>query len=83
MVGLGHTLICDVLGASNLIGTIIYLWVKNSSQILANSSTRTLSLHSLRLSDAGEYTCRVTVRSPYLRKEITAMTSHSLVLDRK
>lgn len=83
MIGLSHNLTCNILGTDDLNPNITYLWIKNSSQVLANSSTCTLYFQSLRLSDAGEYTCRVTIRSPYLDNEITAITSHSLILECK
>ena len=83
MIGLSHSLICNVSGTDNLNPNITYLWTKNSSQFLANSSVGALSFPSLQLSDAGEYTCRITVRSPYLHDEITATTSYSLILERK
>ena len=82
-IGLNHTLICNVSGTDNLNPNITYKWIKNSSQFLANSSVGALSFPSLQLSDAGEYTCWISVRSPYLRDEITATMSYSLILERK
>ena len=81
VVGLSHTLICNVLGADNLNPNMTYLWTRSSGQIMAN--TNTLNFHSLQLSDAGEYTCQVTIRSPYIHKDVTATTSHSLILECK
>jgi hypothetical protein len=83
VIGRSHTLICNVSGTDDLNPNITYMWIKNSSQFLANSSVGALSFQSLRLSDAGEYTCRITVRSPYLRDEITTTTVYSLILESK
>ena len=82
VLGLSHNLTCNIiLGARNLNASINYVWEMDRIQIMANTST--LSFQSLRLSDAGEYTCSVIVRSPYLHNEITAVTSHSLILECK
>ena len=83
MAGLSYTLTCYIMGIDNLDPNITYLWTRNSIQISANSSTGMLYFPSLRLSDAGVYTCQVAVRSPYLRNEITARTYYSLILERK
>ena len=79
MAGLSYALLCGVLGADKLNPTVTYLWTRSNGQIMANTSA--LHFHSLQLSDAGEYTCRVTVRSPYLFNEVIATASYPLFLE--
>ena len=70
MVGqTGNTLTCGVFGADRLNPTIIYRWIRNGETIQDGSSS-TLNLPSLRLSQAGEYTCRTTVSSNLLSSDI-------------
>ena len=66
VAGQSCTLVCSVsgVGSSNL-ATISYQWTKNNdtAQTHVGNNTDTLAFPSLRLSDAGQYTCRVTVGS--------------------
>ena len=54
---------CSVSGAGS--STISYQWTKNNAttQTQVGNDSNTLSFPSLRLSDAGRYTCQVTVGS--------------------
>ena len=54
-VGQSYTLTCSVSGAS----VTTYQWRKDGSAI--QDTTEMLSFSLLRASDAGQYTCRVTV----------------------
>lgn len=57
---------CSVSGVgSSHQATISYQWMKNNGTALTQvgDSSDTLSFSSLRLSDAGQYTCQVTVGS--------------------
>ena len=81
----GYSLTCGVNGAGNLSPTITYQWIKNNgtlTQIELGSDPKLLSLDSspLRLSDAGRYTCQVTVTSPYLIDNITVMDSQDITI---
>ena len=74
----GYSLTCDVTGDENLNPTITYQWTRNNgtmTQVGTNSNT--LSFSSLSLSDAGRYTCSVTVSSPYLNSNVMALSSSS------
>ena len=69
--GQGFSLSCVVSGAENLSPTITYNWIKdNGTRILVDSHRSVLSFPSLRLSDAGQYSCQVIVDSPYLRDNL-------------
>lgn len=61
IVGKNYTLVCDVPDAESIIHTIHYQWMKSFdaiySQVLANSSR--LSISPFRLSNVGNYTCKV------------------------
>ena len=67
-----YLLMCSVSGAENLNPTITYRWIKNSgTQVGTNSSN--LSFTPLRLSDAANYVCEVTISSSYLTGDIVTM----------
>ena len=72
MVGqTGNTLTCDVSGADSLNPTIIYQWIRNDDSIQTQvGSSKTFDLSPLRLSSAGEYTCRATIGSNLLNNDI-------------
>ena len=76
MVGqAGSTLTCDVSGAESLNPMITYQWTRNGETVpLASSGT--LTLFPLQLSDAGSYTCSVTVDSASLPSNIQASASN-------
>ena len=56
--GQSYTLTCSVSGAS----VTTYQWRKDGS-VIQGETTEMLSFSPLRLSDAGQYTCGVTVNS--------------------
>ena len=75
--GQGFSLSCVVSGAENLNPIITYNWIKdNGTQIVVDSHGSVLSLPSLRLSDAGQYSCQVIVNSPYLRDNLDVTSTH-------
>jgi hypothetical protein len=75
-VGQSYTLACDVLsGLEGLNAVVSYQWTKDNgtrSQLGANSNI--LSFPSLRLSDAGSYTCEIRANSSRLLKQATVKT---------
>ena len=81
MVGqTGNTLTCDVSGAESLINpTITYKWARNGETV-PDASSGTLTLSSLKLSDAGNYACNVTVGSASLSSDIQASASNMQTL---
>ena len=79
----GYSLTCGVGGVANLNPSIIYQWTKNNgtqTQIQVRPDPKILSFSPLRLSDAGRYTCQVTVSSPYLKNNFTLINSHDVTL---
>ena len=70
----GYTLTCAVTGAGILSPTITYQWTRDNgtTQTQVGTNSNTLSFSLLSLSDAGRYTCGVTVSSPYLNSDIMA-----------
>ena len=81
-VGDSHTFMCTVYGADNLIPDITYEWErKDNNQVKSNS--RTFSLVTLRLSDAGSYTCKVTIASDYLHRSIANSTTVNVTIKSK
>lgn len=70
----GHTLTCRVFVTDNICPTITYQWIKNNITVIQfGTESSTLSFSPLRLSDAGQYTCRVTISSLYLSSDIIVM----------
>ena len=65
VAGQNCTLSCTATGLTTSNPTITYQWMKNNGthQIQVGNNSHTLSFPSLRLSDAGQYTCQVTVDS--------------------
>ena len=70
---IGNTLTCDTSGTDSLSPAIAYQWTRNdgSTQTQVGSS-KTLTLPSLTLSGAGEYSCSATVGSALLTSDIEA-----------
>lgn len=78
-----YALTCYIFGAQNINPIVTYRWTKDAGNgihapVGMNSSA--LRFSSLRLSDAGQYTCHVTVRSLYLDNELVAVASHNVIL---
>ena len=64
--GQKYILTCSVSGDENLNPTITYQWTKNNgTQTQVGTKSNTLVFLSLRLSDAGKYSCWATVSSLY------------------
>ena len=85
LVQSGYSLTCTVNEAEHLNVSITYQWTKNNgtqTQLIRKNEAdpRVLSFSSLRLSDAGWYTCQATVSSPYLNNDITMMDTQDVIL---
>ena len=59
MAGLNYTLSCEVSGVNDNASTVIYEWKKDN--ITLSEMCPLLSFSPLRLSDAGMYTCTVSM----------------------
>ena len=74
-VGQPYQLTCSVSGDEQLrpdnMYNVMYMWTKNSSKQVGINSD--LSLSPLRLSNAANYTCQVTIGSVYLTGTFVAM----------
>ena len=80
----GYSLTCGVNGAENLNSSITYQWIKNNGiPTILVGTNEVLSFSSLRLSDAGRYTCQATVSSPYLNNDITMTNIQDVRLQSK
>ena len=60
--GKSYSLTCDLSGADLPITVTAYLWRKDGI-VLAGETAAVLSFSSFRLSDAGKYTCEITVEN--------------------
>ena len=68
-----NTLSCDISGTDNLNPTITYRWTRNGDPVtVPDSSSNTFNFSPLRLSQAGVYTCHVTVSSSLLNQNSIA-----------
>ena len=70
----------------NLCPLISYRWTKNNgtlTQLEAGTEPNTLSLSSLRLSDAGLYTCLATLQSFRITNAITVVGTHEVRIQGK
>ena len=77
----GYSLTCVVNGAENL--NAVYQWTKNNgtqTQIQVGADPAVLSFSSLKLSNAGQYTCNVTVSSLHLNNDITMKGSEDVTI---
>ena len=70
-----YTLTCDESLPHNFNPTITYQWSKDNGTRTQVGKMNTLSFSSLKLSDAGEYTCLVTASASYLSNNITSSES--------
>ena len=68
-----YTLNCSVYEYEKLANpTISYQWIKNNGiQTQVGNNPNTLVFSSLKLSDAGKYTCKVDIQSSYLSNGIS------------
>ena len=74
----GYSLTCDVTGDENLNPTITYQWTMDNgnSQTQVGTNSNSLSFSPLSLSNAGRYTCSVTVSSLYLDGNVVVSSSN-------
>ena len=79
----GYSLTCDVTGDENLSSTRTYQWNMDNgnSQTQVGTNSNSLFFSSLSLSDAGRYTCSVTVSSPYLNSNVMSSNSEDVMLE--
>ena len=72
----GFSLTCQVSGTGNLNSpTLTYQWWQNG-RVVSGQEGDTLSLPLLTLSDAGEYTCSVSVSSSSLSSTVTVNSTN-------
>ena len=78
--GQSYQLTCSLSGAENLNPMIVFHWTKNSGsgQTQVGTNSNTLSFTPLRLSDAANYVCSVTIASNYLTGNIIAMSTQDV-----
>ena len=64
-----YTLNCSVIGVENINpnASITYLWIKHNgtAETQVGTNSNTLSFTPFRLSDAGRYTCQLTVSQSF------------------
>ena len=78
MAGSMYSLTCTVTGAERLTdSTTNYQWFKNG-EIVSDQTMETLSFTPLSFSDAGGYTCQVTVMSNLLSGPITMSSTNTV-----
>ena len=77
IAGESFSLTCRIFEAENLNPSVTYQWNKDSNdgQIQVGTTSEILSFTPIRLSDAANYSCAVTIASGYLTSSINAMAS--------
>ena len=84
MVGSMYSLTCNITGAERLTdagASVTYQWllIKNGAIVALDQTMATLSFSPLTFSDAGSYTCEVTVTSSLLSDLITTISASNSV----
>ena len=81
-VGQSYSLICSVSGADFLSPTsTTYRWYNESSNPRSQvGTTNTYTLNPLQPYHAGQYTCEVTITSPYLSGDFSKSTMQDITL---
>lgn len=85
-LGQNHELICNASGAEKLRISYRYRWTKmndTGTVIEVGTNSSTLSFSSLYLSDAGSFTCEVTIISDFLTGPITKENTTKLQFSSK
>jgi len=84
MVGQSYSLICSVSGANSLSPTSTYRWYNESSNPRSQVGTAsTYTLNPLQPYHAGQYTCEVTVTSPYLNGDLSQSVMQDITVQSK
>ena len=80
IAGESFSLTCRIFEAENLNPSVTYQWNKDSNdgQIQVGTNSEILSFTPIRLSDAANYSCAVTIVSGYLTSSINAVASRSV-----
>lgn len=85
-LGQVYNLTCNVTGVNNLSNiTIIYHWTKNNGTVIqVGTNSSTLHFYSvLQVSDAGQYTCYVTINSVSLVTSVNTTASFDVIIASK
>ena len=70
-----YSLMCSVTGAVSINPTITYQWFKTTPRrIEVGTNSPILTFDTLVLSDAGQYSCEVTVSSSLLSQDATVVS---------
>jgi len=85
VVGQSYSLSCSVSGADSLSPTTTtYRWYNESSDPRSQvGTTSTYSFTRLRPYHAGQYTCEVTITSPYLNGDLSQSMMQDITVQSK
>lgn len=76
-----YSIDCQVHGTDSLNSSINYQWCKD--EVLINTTAgreNRYIFNSLKLSDVGSYSCKITVESPYLNSPISHEATFNLII---
>ena len=80
-VGQSYSLSCSVSGADSLNATIIYRWYNESSNPRSQvGTTSTYTFNPLRSYHAGQYTCEVTITTPFLDGDLSRSVMQNITV---
>jgi len=84
VAGQSYFLSCSVSGAGSLSPTITYRWYNESSNPRSQvGTTKTYTLNPLQLYYAGQYTCEVTITSPYMNGDLSQRMMQDITVQSK
>ena len=84
--GQSYTLTCTatVTGGETLSTTTTITWIHPSGNVtLGTGSSLNLSFNPLRVSDAGQYTCKISVFSPFLNRAQNSTDTYTVIVQGK
>jgi len=81
VVGQSYSLSCSVSGADSLSPITTYRWYNESSNPRPQVGTTSIyTLNPLQQYHAGEYTCEVTITSPYLDGDLSRSVMQNITV---
>ena len=85
-LGIYYSLTCDVSAVEVPSSSRTYQWTQTNStndNVHIGSDSPQIHFNNLKRYEAGEYTCTVTISSPFLTEMVSRMSSHTVTIPRE